>query len=51
MNVTAERSLLMPSVKAVIRLIGHFENKRIVIAGVAVSLLEKPPLTADVDAP
>jgi len=51
LNFTAERNLLMPSIEAVIRLIGHFENKGIVMAGVAASLLGKPRLTADVDAP
>jgi len=50
MNIDADLTPLTPSLDAVQRLITHFNNKGIIIGGVAVSLLAKPRLTADVDA-
>src|SRR5213078_363960 len=37
------------SLAAVQRLLGHFDNRGLIIGGVAASLLGKPRLTADVD--
>jgi len=41
---------LMPSLTALQKLLKHFDDKGMIIGGVAVSLLGKPRLTADVDA-
>jgi len=41
---------LMPSINALQQLLKHFNDKGMIIGGIAVSLLGKPRLTADVDA-
>ncbi len=50
MNVDDNITPLMPSIVALHKLFTIFNNKAIIIGGVAASLLGKPRLTADVDA-
>jgi hypothetical protein len=45
-----EIASLLPSLAALKRLLAHFNDRGMVIGGVAASLLGKPRLTADVDA-
>ncbi len=49
MKPAPELEPLIPTLDAVQRLIDEFENRGIIIGGVAVSLLGRPRLTADVD--
>lgn len=50
MNPSEDIASLVPSLAAIQRLLARFNDRGIVIGGVAASLLGKPRLTADVDA-
>lgn len=50
MNIVEDLTPLMPSLVALQKLFSYFNDKGMVIGGVAASLLGRPRLTADVDA-